>query len=198
VGTWLAANERDLVIAFIFAIIGAVVWDVLKTGSLTGVRQLRNRLSDVSVSRLRKRIKQIETYRDRIASFGSSDKALYLAVLLHVVGMLTMICMAIILLIFEYAAEVGPFSQSPMVTGPKGAFASLGAVTLCIAVLLGLNATKLATLNTRETVRWMSPTQNRFQVRTSSTPSTLYAMQSAARAEHPVSTSDRLSPNPAQ
>jgi hypothetical protein len=102
VGTWLAVNERDLVIAFIFAIIGAIVWDVLKTGSLTGVRQLRNRLSDVSVSRLRKRIKQVETYRDRIASFESSDKALYLAVLLHVVGMLTMICMTIILLIVEY------------------------------------------------------------------------------------------------
>jgi hypothetical protein len=151
--TWLAANERDLVIAFIFAIIGAIVWDVLKTGSLTGVRQLRNRLSNVSVSRLQKRIKQVETYRDRIASFGSSDKALYLAVLLHVVGMLTTICMAIILLIFEYAAEVsGAFSQSPMVIGPRGGFATLGAGALGIAVLLGLNATKLATLNTRETV----------------------------------------------
>jgi hypothetical protein len=146
--SWLVSNERDLVIGIIGAIIGAMVWSVLKTGSLAGVRQLRNKLSDVSVSRLRERISQLETYRNRIASYGSSDKALYLAVLQHVVGMLTMMCMAMILFVFEYAAEVAPLSPNTVVIGPRGGFAILGAVTLSIAVLFGISAIKLAKLNT--------------------------------------------------
>lgn len=149
---WLATYERDLLIAFIFAIIGAIVWDVMKTGSVAGVRQLRNKLSEVSVSRLRKRISQMETYRTRIALFGSSDKALYLAVLQLVVGMLTMLCLAIVLLIFEYAAEVGPLSGSSMVVGPRYGFAILSACALTIAVLLGMGATNLAKLDKPEAV----------------------------------------------
>jgi hypothetical protein len=149
---WIATNERDLVIGVTSAIIGAMVFAVLQTGSLVGVRQLRNKLSDVSVSRLRKRISQIETYRNRISEFGSSDKAFYLAILLHVVGMLTMMSLGIILLIFEYATEVGPLSHNFMVVGPRGSFAVLGGCTLTIAVLFGINATNLAKLNTPETV----------------------------------------------
>jgi len=149
---WVVVYERDLIVALIFAIIGAIVWDILKTGSVAGVRQLRNRLSDVSVSRLRKRISQIETYRDRIASFGSSDKALYLAVLQHVVVMLAMVSMAILLLIFEHAAEVGPFSNSILVVGPRGGFAVLSACILFIAAVLGINATRISDLNTADAV----------------------------------------------
>jgi hypothetical protein len=149
---WLVVYKRDLIIAFIFSIIGAIVWDGLKTGSLAGVRQLRNKLSDVSVSRLRKRINQIEMYRNRISSFGSSDKALYLAVLQHVVGMLILICMGLILLICEYASAVGPFSRATVVIGPRGGFAILAGVTFALAGLFGINAVKLAQLNTPETI----------------------------------------------
>ena len=141
-----------LVIGLIWAVSGAIVWDALKTGSVAGVRQLRNWLSGVSVSRLRTRISQIEAYRNQIASFGSSDKALYLAVLQHVIAMLTLICLTIILFIIEYAAEVGPFSGSTMRLGPRGALAILGATISFIAAVLGINGMSLGLLNTPETV----------------------------------------------
>lgn len=119
---------------------------------MAGVRQLRNRLSDVSVSRLLKRISELETYRNRIASYVSSDKALYLAALQHVVGMLILICMGLLLLICEYAFEVGPFSEDTVIVGPRGGLAVLAALTFTIAFFVGISAVKLAQLNTPKTI----------------------------------------------
>src|SRR5208337_3462828 len=149
---WLSTYEREIVMAAIFAIVWAIIWDALKPWSFWGVRKLKNWLSDMSVGRLRKRINKMEHYRNQIASFGSSDKFLYVAILQHVVAMLTMICLGLIVLIFEYAARVGPFAGNIVVAGPKGAFATLSTCIFGIAALFGLNAMRLANLNTPEAV----------------------------------------------
>jgi hypothetical protein len=150
--TWVVTYQRDVIIGVICAIVFGIVVELLKKGSVIGVRQIRNKVSNVSVSRLRKRIAQLETYRNQVASFGSSDKFLYVAILQHVVAILTMICLAFIVLIFEYAARVGRFAGNILIAGPTGAFAILSASILGIAAFFGLNAIHLANLNTPDAV----------------------------------------------
>ncbi len=98
---WLARNERDLIIAFVFAIIGAVVYDLVKTGSVAGIRQLKNKLSEQSASRLQQRIVQLQTFRDAINSYMSSDRTLYLATLKLVFAILTFTCMGAVAAILD-------------------------------------------------------------------------------------------------
>ena len=149
---WLLTNERDLVIAGIFAILGAIVWDILKSGSLIGVRQLRNWLSDISVGRLRKRISDLEKYRTRIVSFASSDKALYLAVLQSVVVILAMMCLATISFVFDLVAQFIAVPYGIVLLGPQGAFAACGVGILAIAIVVGLNALIYGGLDTPERI----------------------------------------------
>jgi len=151
---WLASH-RELAAAIYGAIIGAMIVELLKTGSgwsISGFRKLRNRLADFSVSRLRKRISQMETYRNQINLFVSSDKALYLTVLQYVIAMLALICLALLLLIFEYAAEVGPWFGTTMVVGPRYGFAILSGTVLGMAILVGIASTRFSGLTTSEAV----------------------------------------------
>jgi hypothetical protein len=98
---WVTRNERDLIIAFVFAIIGAVFWDAVKTGSVAGVRQLKNKLAERSVARLQERIIQLQKYRDTINSYISSDRALYLATLQLILAILILACMGAVAVILD-------------------------------------------------------------------------------------------------
>ena len=144
--------ERDLVVGVICAVLGSVVTTLLKTGSLIGVRQLSNWLSNISVSRLRTRIGQLEMYRNRIAAFQSSDKALYLAMLQYVVGILTMICLATLLFICEVAVGFSDMHYSGLRFGPEGIFAAAGVGVLMIAIVVGVSALIVGRLDSPERV----------------------------------------------
>ncbi|MGA9722147.1 MAG: hypothetical protein WBQ86_06835 [Candidatus Binatus sp.] len=135
---WVARSERDLTIAFVFAIIGAICWDVIKTGSVAGVRQIRNKLSEQSVARLRGRIVQLEMYRDVINSYLSSDRAMYLATLRLMFGILMFLCIGALAVILDY------FLQS---SGPR--FSLLAVAVLIIAVAFGAYGVQLSGLDTR-------------------------------------------------
>jgi hypothetical protein len=134
VGSWVVAHERDLILA----IIGAVVWDTLKTGSLRGVRRLRNKLSDVSVSRLRKRIGQLETYRDQIALLNKSDKGLYVPLLKSVIAMLAMVCLALMLGTGEFLVRTYSVPYGSIVIGPRGSMIALAHFIMLVATSLEL------------------------------------------------------------
>jgi hypothetical protein len=94
---------RELLFAIVFAIICAVIVDALDIGSAlrTGVRRIRNRLSERSMSRLRRRIAELEKYRDSVNSYASSDKALYLVMFRFVLVTLMFMCMGATTLVVD-------------------------------------------------------------------------------------------------
>jgi hypothetical protein len=78
---WVSGHKPDIAVALVLAFVCYVLAELVKTGSVAAVRKLKNKLSEVSVSRLRKRIGELEAHRDMINSFAQSDRALYLAAL---------------------------------------------------------------------------------------------------------------------
>jgi hypothetical protein len=149
---WVYAYERGLVIGLIWAVSGAIVWDIIKSGSLIGVRQLRNWLSNISVGRLRDRISEMEKYRERIISLGSSDKALYLALLQSVVVILTMISLATIVFIVQVAVGFSAMHYSGFPFGPQGLFVAADVGVLVVAIGVGVSALIVGVLDTPERV----------------------------------------------
>jgi hypothetical protein len=133
---------QELVVAFVFAIICAVIVEVLSIGSAlrAGVRHIRNKISERSASRLRKRIAQLETYRETINSYLSSDKALYLVALRFVLGILMLMCIGTIFCISSLFVQ-DPFSL---------ALCSIGIFS--IAAILALHAARIAGLDTRQKI----------------------------------------------
>jgi hypothetical protein len=77
------------------AVVVGVIVDLLAIGSRlrAGIRRIKNKLAERSVTRLQKRIKQLETQRDTYAKYLSSDKALYLATFSIVIGILTLMAL---------------------------------------------------------------------------------------------------------
>jgi hypothetical protein len=149
---WLVANERDLVIGIICTVLGSVVTTILRTGSLFGVRQLGNWLSNISVSRQRKRIGELEMYRNRLAAFGSSDKALYLTMLQYVIGILTMTSLATILFIVQVAVGFSAMHYSGSSFGPQGLFVAAEVGVLIIAIVVGVSGLIVGGLDSPERI----------------------------------------------
>jgi hypothetical protein len=87
-------TEHPVLTALIFAAMFATIVDTLRVGSSLRAagRQLKNKLSERSVARLRKRIAQLETWRNTINSYASSDKALYLNMFRTVLVILICMC----------------------------------------------------------------------------------------------------------
>jgi hypothetical protein len=83
---FLASHWLEIVLAIVFALIADLIG--IGSGFRAAMRHLRNKLAERSVARLRKRIKELETQRDRYAGFLSSDKVLYLATFRLVIGIL--------------------------------------------------------------------------------------------------------------
>ena len=69
--------------AAFFGLSFAAIFDVLDPNGRirTGIRHIKNRLSEHSAEKLRKRVAALEARRNTIASYLDSDKALYLTVL---------------------------------------------------------------------------------------------------------------------
>ena len=94
-----------IVFAAVFAIpsgfIFAVVVDLLPiTSKIRGrIRQFRNKLAERSAENIRKRIRELETYRGSVAIYRVSDKAHYLNTLRFVLAILVAIALGASILI---------------------------------------------------------------------------------------------------
>jgi hypothetical protein len=113
----------------------------------TGIRLIGNKISEQSVTRLRNRIKELEGFRDTIAAYLSSDKALYMATFRVVVGMLICIAAGGGLTIIADFLKPSPFRVFALV------FYAMG-------VLIGAQGTKIVELDTTAKVTAMIMKRN--------------------------------------
>src|ERR1700679_714638 len=74
----LFAKHRDFALGSVVTLLLMAIYDVLKVGSITGFRKIGNRLSEVSVFRLRNRIRGLELYREAVKSAEAQDRLLLL------------------------------------------------------------------------------------------------------------------------
>lgn len=132
-----AHHSSDLMFALLFAIIA----DLLRIGSLirSGLRKMKNRLAEQSVARLRKRIIELEQYRETIRLYLTAERALYLHILGMVLAVLVLMCMTGIVLM------LGRFRLLPNAE-------ILATGVLMIAVVFGTYGVRLASMDTRPKV----------------------------------------------
>jgi hypothetical protein len=97
-GHFVRAIGKEWAIGIVVGVVvGIVIWvvsDLLPVGDSrirAFLRLMRNKLSERSVAQLRKRIKELERYRDGLNRMMASDKALYLGALRAIFG--TLFCM---------------------------------------------------------------------------------------------------------
>jgi hypothetical protein len=99
---WLVSRWPDVALAVVLAIIFAIIADLVRVGSLVKniFGRLKNRFSKVSIIMLRRRIAELERQRNTLASYASSDKALYMSAFRTLLSVLLFICLAGIMLIY--------------------------------------------------------------------------------------------------
>jgi len=88
--TYLVTHKGEIGWAAFFGLLFALALDFADPNGRirTGIRHLKNKWSERSVAQLRKRITALQARRDTVASYLSSDKALYLTSLRFVISML--------------------------------------------------------------------------------------------------------------
>jgi pilus assembly protein TadC len=98
VSSYLVAHKQEIMWAAIFGL----MLDLLSIRSrIRGVvRLVKNKWSEQSISRLRKRIAELEKSRDDYVSYMTSDKALYLFALRILLMILFSMSMGLVLLVF--------------------------------------------------------------------------------------------------
>jgi hypothetical protein len=136
---WLSLHSSDIWLAAFFAIVCALVLDVLSPESRVraGVRHIKNKLSERSALRLQKRIQQLQAQRDKYASYLSSDKALYLATF------------QIVIVILVAIATGGGLTALAEILPP---FGMLAIFVYAMAIVIGLQGLKVSSLDTRAKV----------------------------------------------
>lgn len=137
----LTSHPEEIVWAAIFAF---VIWMIVDPwGSDSRIRALirhiKNKLSEQSAVRLRKRIAELQKAREVIAVYLTSDKALYLAQFRMVMVVLLLICVGAAL------GLLGQFVRSPD-------FGMLGIAVYGFAVILVLFGIQFSLLDTRQKV----------------------------------------------
>jgi hypothetical protein len=142
--SYILAHPDDIGWAAFFGLFFALLLDLMSADGRvwTGIRHVKNKLSERSVARLRKRIEELKGLRHGIAEFLSSDKALYMATFRVVVAML--ICVAV-------GAGLGEIADM-LLPSPFGVFALFW---YGLAVFIGARGTKIVELNTRQKVTAM-------------------------------------------
>jgi hypothetical protein len=128
----------------VLAVFLAVIAELLGIGSRlrTVIRRIKNKLSERSVGQLRKRIKLLETQRDRYAAYSSSDKALYLATFTIVIGMLLAIATGAAL------AELSDIL-------PPSPLGIMAVFFYILAIIIGIQGFEFSSLDTRAKVSEM-------------------------------------------
>jgi len=133
---YLVVHWHELVWALIFAIIV----DLLRVGS--SIRRVgrfsANKWAEKSVGRIRKRIKELEVYRDGLASYLISDKAHYLSTLRNILALLVSITLGISILI---VSRLQPFPRYPVLPGSGDLLALL---CFAMAIVIGVVGLQIA------------------------------------------------------
>jgi hypothetical protein len=86
---------REWVVAGILALLAAAILDLLPVGEsriLKCAGLVKNKLSEKSVARLKKRIEELEKYKKNVDLMLNSDKALYLNTFRAIFGTLLFMC----------------------------------------------------------------------------------------------------------
>lgn len=133
---WLIEHWFDIV----FAIGLAVLVDLLRVSSRVreGWRWVKDKYAESSIAALNRRIAEQEKYRDTLQAYLASDKAVYLAILRSIVGILLFMCVAGITLIIGRLKFFAAFPGMELI--------ALGALT--IAVVAGISTVQLGSLDT--------------------------------------------------
>jgi hypothetical protein len=142
--SFIVSHWLDIVLAAIFAIIFGLILDLFTPGSRlrAGIRHIKNRLSERSAARLRERIKQLETYRNEVAGYLSSDKALYMATFQIVIGILVAIATGAGLTLLN---NMVPYSHLDL----------MAAFFFFVAIVIGMQGFKTSSLDTAAKVTAM-------------------------------------------
>jgi hypothetical protein len=135
---WCVQHSGEIYLAAFFAL----VFELLRPASLirAAFRRIKNKFAEKSVARLRQRITQLEKYRDTVALYLSSEKALYL----HILGMIlfVLLCMCgaglVVLLYGFFGDEYG------------GRIVAFG--LLAVGMIIGAYSLRLTALDTRPKV----------------------------------------------
>ncbi len=154
--TSLLAGVRDFWvrhwIEIVLALAFAAVMDSLRVGSVIRnvPRRIKNKIAEQSVKRLRTRIRELEQQRDATARYLSSDKALYLATLRVVLGVLLCMCMAGTLI------TLSNFRAFPQFAEVRGApFELFTLLFLGLGIVLVLAGTRITSLDSQGKVSEM-------------------------------------------
>jgi hypothetical protein len=100
---------REWVIAGILALLAAAILDLLPVGEsriLKFAGLVRNKLSEKSVARLKKRIEELEKYKKNLDLMLNSDKALYLNTFRAIFGTLLFMCIGAILTTLRHSEMI--------------------------------------------------------------------------------------------
>jgi len=145
--TFIVSHRSEIVWAAVFALIFGVILELLDFRSRirAGIRHIKNKWSEQSSARLRKRIKELESQRDRYAAYSSSDKALYLATFQLVIGILIFLSAGAGLMVLD---KIGISRLLPI--PPTIGF--LAFVCYTLAATVGIQALKISSLDTRAKV----------------------------------------------
>lgn len=136
----LSAHPEDIAWAAFFALLFALILDSLdENGRVrTGIRHIKNKRAERSVTQLRKRIDALKVRRNTIASYLDSDKALYLTILRIVIVMLIAIATG------ESVLVVGGLGLGPIIVFAIFFFA--------LAIVGGIQGLKTTELDSREKI----------------------------------------------
>jgi hypothetical protein len=146
---WIVSHP--VIFAVVLALAFALGMDLLAISSRIrrGFRGIKNKWSERSVSRLRKRIEQLEAYRDRIDSYLNSDKALYLATLGIVITLIILLASgAGLVVLSDVLRDAEPTKIHPP-------FRLFGLLFYLIAIGAGFQGVKIAGLDSKEKISQM-------------------------------------------
>jgi hypothetical protein len=134
---FIASHWLDIALAAFFAIFFGLILDLFTPGSRLRavIRHIKNKLSEQSAERLRNRIKQLETSRNNVAAYLSSDKAPYLATFNIVIGILVAIATGAGLTLLN---NMVPYSHLDI----------LAAFCYFLAIVVGIQGFKTSSLDT--------------------------------------------------
>ena len=101
----LKEGMTDIAWALGLAVVCAIIADYMRVGSRLreGVESFRNKRAERSVARLRKRITELEKYRDRLIQYSTSQQGVYMPVLGVIAMMLVLMCVGIVMVLLESA-----------------------------------------------------------------------------------------------
>jgi hypothetical protein len=148
-----------IVFAVIFASVFALLFDLLPITSRIRdwVQAYRNRIAAQSAAAARKRIKELESYRDSIAVYLASDKAHYLTTLRSVLAVLLLFgtggtCLILGRADLVFVEGAGRFSIYPFF---RGLFNTIGFACFAVSVIIAALAMRIASLDTQAKISAM-------------------------------------------